>query len=383
MFFHNHSLKENPQTIEKDTGEYRMPNYDYQKEKQLKQIEKTTTILATLPLFTHEFFIDYCRVVRGMSERTITEYAKDIRLFFQYLLDNNPLLKNNMANITIDIIDKQSAKDLQEFITYISAYTDSDGNTRINGASGLNRKVAALRTFYRYYYASGDIHNNPASILAAPRIKKKEIVHLDRDESDELLTVVDNPLEYENKPEYSWAKHTKYRDKAIITLLLGTGLRISECVSLNQTDINWKNRAMRVIRKGGNEQTVYFNKDIEDAIAAYIKYERKPPKEDSDALFVSRKMNRMSVSAMERMIKKYASIAVPQKKITPHRLRATFATELNRANNGNLMQVSVALGHSSIETARRYVDISDQERQLVSALTSWTHIFQPNDHSKN
>lgn len=354
-----------------------MPKYDYQKEKNMKQIEKTAEVLATLPPFTQDFFVSYCRVVRGMSERTITEYAKDIRIFFQYLLDQNPVLEHRMKNVTLEIIDRQSPKDLQEFITYISAYKDSDGNTRVNGASGLNRKVAALRTFYKYYYTNGDIHNNPASILAAPHIKKKEIVHLEREESDELLTTVENPEKLTNNPKYAWAERTKYRDKAIITLLLGTGLRISECVSLNLKDISWKNRAMRVIRKGGNEQTIYFNKDVEDAITDYIKYERKSPEEDVDALFVSRKKQRMSVSAMERMVKKYASVAVPQKKITPHRLRATFATELNKANNGNLMQVSVALGHSSIETAKRYVAISDQERQLVSALTSWTHIFSP------
>lgn len=360
-----------------------MPKYDYQKEKQMKQIEKTKDVLATLPPFTHEFFTTYCRVVRGMSERTITEYAKDIRIFFQYLLDQNPLLEHKMENITLEVIDRQSPKDLQEFITYISAYKDSEGNSRVNGASGLNRKVAALRTFYKYYYTNGDMHNNPASILAAPRIKKKEIVHLDRNESDELLTVVENPEVLARNPKYAWAERTKYRDKAIITLLLGTGLRISECVGLSLKDISWKNRAMRVIRKGGNEQTIYFNKDIEDAITDYIKYERKSPEDDVDALFVSRKKQRMSVSAMERMIKKYATVAVPQKKITPHRLRATFATELNKANDGNLMQVSVALGHSSIETARRYVDVSDQERQLVSALTSWTHIFSPQTEEKD
>lgn len=354
-----------------------MPKYDYQKEKNMKQIEKTAEVLATLPPFTRDFFVSYCRVVRGMSERTITEYAKDIRIFFQYLLDQNPMLEHRMENITLEIIDRQSPKDLQEFITYISAYKDSDGNARVNGACGLNRKVAALRTFYKYYYTNGDIHNNPASILAAPHIKKKEIVHLERDESDELLSIVENPENLNENPRYAWAEHTKYRDKAIITLLLGTGLRISECVSLSLKDISWKNRALHVIRKGGNEQTIYFNKDIENALTDYIKYERKTPENDPDALFVSRKKNRMSVSAMERMIKKYASVAVPHKKITPHRLRATFATELNKANNGNLMQVSVALGHSSIETARRYVAVSDQERQLVSALTSWTHIFSP------
>lgn len=351
--------------------------YDYEREKNIKQITATASVVSGLPQFTHSFFYEYCRVVRGMSERTITEYAKDIRIFFLYLVENNPLLRD-IADITPDIIDSQTVRDLQEFITYAGSYTSASGSVRVNGAAGLNRKVAALRTFYRYLYANGDIAHNPASILAAPRIRKKEIVRLDRSESDDLLTAVLNP---ERLPQSStqarFADRTKYRDRAIIILLLGTGLRISECAGLGLKDISWKNRAMRVIRKGGMEQTVYFNRDIEEALKDYIKFERKSPDEDVDALFVSLKRNRMSVRAMERMVKKYAQASVPQKKITPHRLRATFATELNRANSGNLMQVSAALGHSSIETARKYVDVSDQERQLASALATWTHVFTP------
>lgn len=138
-------------------------------------------------------------------------------------------------------------------------------------------------------------------------------------------------------------------------------------------DINWTNRAMRIVRKGGDEQIVYFNKDIEDALTDYIKYERKSPDDDVDALFVSRNRTRISVSAVERMVKKYAATAVPQKAITPHKLRATFATELNKANDGDLLQVSVALGHSSIETVKRYADEADLDRQKVPSLTNWTH----------
>lgn len=355
--------------------------YDYETEKKRKQIAATASVVSTLPHYTHTFFNDYCRVVRGMSERTITEYAKDIRIFFYYLVENNPLLKE-MSDITLEVIDSQTVKDLQEFITYAGAYTSSSGDARMNGAAGLNRKVAALRTFYKYLYASGDISHNPASILAAPKIRKKEIVRLDRPESDDLLAAVENPDRLQqSRTQAKFADMTKYRDKAIIVLLLGTGLRISECAGLGLKDISWKNRAMRVTRKGGSEQTVYFNQDIENALKDYIRFERKSPDDDVDALFVSLKRNRMSVRAMERMVKKYAQVSVPQKKITPHRLRATFATELNRANSGNLMQVSAALGHSSIETARKYVDVSDQERQLASALATWTHVFTPGEDS--
>ena len=339
-----------------------MAKYDYHKEKKIRQIEITNEIVDTLPDFTKEFFLQYCRIIRNMQERTITEYAKDLRVFFYYLLENNPTAGSSLKDITLALIDHQSVKDLQEFISSISSYTDTDGVVHVNSPSGLNRKVASLRTFYRYFYTTGDLSSNPASILAAPKIPRKNIIRLERDESDELLDAVEDPL-----------NSLSNRRQAAIVLLLGTGLRISECVGLSLKDINWTNRAMRIIRKGGDEQTIYFNKDIEDALMDYIKYERKSPDDDVDALFVSRNQTRMSVSAVERMVKKYASDAVPQKAITPHKLRATFATELNRSNNGDLLQVSVALGHSSIETVKKYADEADLDRQKVPSYTNWTH----------
>lgn len=351
-----------------------MAKYDYHKEKKIRQIEITNEIVDTLPDFTKEFFLQYCRIIRNMQERTITEYAKDIKVFFNYLLENNPTTGSSLEDITIELVDRQSVKDLQEFISSISSYKDTNGVVRVNSPSGLNRKVASLRSFYKYYYTTGDLTSNPASILAAPRIPRKNIIRLERDESDELLDAVEDPLNsLSNRRQAAWSDRSKYRDKAIIVLLLGTGLRISECVGLSLKDINWTNRAMRIIRKGGDEQTIYFNKDIEDALMDYIKYERKSPDDDVNALFVSRNQTRMSVSAVERMVKKYAFDAVPQKAITPHKLRATFATELNRANNGDLLQVSVALGHSSIETVKKYADEADLDRQKVPSYTNWTH----------
>lgn len=351
-----------------------MLKYDYHKEKKIRQIEITNEIVDTLPDFTKEFFLQYCRIIRNMQERTITEYAKDLRVFFNYLLENNPSAGESLRDITLELIDRQSVKDLQEFISSISSYTDTDGTVHVNSPSGLNRKVASLRTFYRYFYTTGDLSSNPASILAAPNIPRKNIIRLERNESDDLLDAVEDPLNsLSNRRQAAWSDRTKYRDKAIIVLLLGTGIRISECVGLSLKDINWTNRAMRIVRKGGDEQIVYFNKDIEDALIDYIKYERKSPDDDVDALFVSRNRTRISVSAVERMVKKYAATAVPQKAITPHKLRATFATELNKANDGDLLQVSVALGHSSIETVKRYADEADLDRQKVPSLTNWTH----------
>lgn len=354
-----------------------MAKYDYHNEKIKNQIEKTNDIVSTLPEFTHEFFFEYCRIARGMQERTITEYAKDLRVFFNYLLMTNTDVGSSHKEITPELLDRQSFKDLQKFIVSLTSYKDADGNSHMNNPSGLNRKVATLRTFYKYYYTTGVFTSNPASILSAPDIKRKNIIRLERNESDDLLEAVEDPLNsLRNRRQAAWSDRTKYRDKAIIVLLLGTGIRISECVGLSFKDINWTNRAMKIVRKGGDEQTIYFDKDIEVALQDYIKYEwndMEKPEDDVDALFISRNHTRMSVSAMERMVKKYAKEAVPQKAITPHKLRATFATELNKANNGNLLQVSVALGHSSIETVKKYADVADNDRQKVPSYTDWTH----------
>lgn len=354
-----------------------MARDEYYRQKELKQKLISAEIIEELPKFTHTFFNNYCRSTRGLSERTITEYARDLRVFFRYLQKKHPELENQMSNITPEFIGAQTILDLQDFLSYLSAYKENE-IVHSNNAAGLNRKVAALRTFYKYYFATGAISANPAAILTAPRIKTKEIVWLEREESDRMLALVDQPeqLRAQSPLSASWSARFKYRDKAIIVLLLGTGIRISECVGLNLSDFNWMNRSALIIRKGGNEQTIYFNGDVEKALTEYIAHERLvPKKEDSDALFISRNHTRMTVRSMERMIEKYASVAVPQKRITAHKMRSTFATQLGQANNGNIMQVRAALGHTTIEMSRRYVDVSSEERQLVSALTNWTHIF--------
>lgn len=357
---------------------YRMEKKDYYAEKHARQRETALQLVAELPDVTHKFFNEYCRVLRTFSERTIIEYAKDLRIYFKYLLETNPALDNDMNNITPEILGEQTAADLQDFISHIAVY-QMDGESRSNSPSGLNRKVAALRTFYKYLCSMGHIPHNPSEILAAPRRHEKEVIWLDRDESDDLLTTVSNPEIIDNGRLSAWSKRTMYRDKAILVLLLGTGLRVSECVGLNLSDINWKNRSARIVRKGGKEQTIYFNKDVEDALKDYIQLERLSPEDGSNALFISRKKNRMSIAAIERMVKKYASVAVPQKKITAHKLRATFASQLGQATNGNLSQIRKALGHSSLEMSRRYVGVSDREIQLVSALATWTHVFDLKD----
>ena len=155
------------------------------------------------------------------------------------------------------------------------------------------------------------------------------------------------------------------RDVAILTLLLHTGIRVSEMVGIDLQDIDWNERRIKIFRKGRKEQYVYFNEPVHEALEDYIENERKVASEDMNALFISRKGQRISVRAVERLVKKYTASAVPMKRITPHKLRSTFATNLYE-ETGDIYVTSDALGHSSLETVKKYTNLHDERRRKAA-----------------
>ena len=152
---------------------------------------------------------------------------------------------------------------------------------------------------------------------------------------------------------------------AILTLLLHTGIRVSEMVGIDLQDIDWNEMRIRIFRKGRKEQYVYFNEPVREALEDYIQNERKVSSEDMNALFISRKGQRISVRAVERLVKKYTASAVPMKRITPHKLRSTFATNLYE-ETGDIYVTSDALGHSSLETVKKYTNLHDERRRKAA-----------------
>lgn len=342
---------------------------DHESEKKLKLRKKINEITAELPEFTKEF-ITYCSSTKNYSMRTTLNYATDLRIFFRYLASQNPLLKGDIKNITLDFIDELKPQDLQEYLQEIEIY-EQNGTAYANGECGKARKIASLRSFYKYYYSMGLIKNNPSSIISSPKMHKKNVVHMERSESDDLIRGMENQTGLTQK-QIAFSKKSYYRDLAIVTLLLGTGIRVSECVGINLKDINWKAHSIRIIRKGGNESTVYFNEDVEQRLNDYIELERKAPEQDPDALFVSRNQTRITVRSVERMVKKYTQASVPQKRITPHKMRSTYGTNLYQETN-DIYLVADALGHSSLNVVQRYADIGDERRRRSSEVTDWTH----------
>ena len=186
-----------------------------------------------------------------------------------------------------------------------------------------------------------------------------------------------NTVEYGNvqmtKHQMAFRERTKERDLAIMTLMLGTGIRVSECAGLDLTDVDLRANTITIVRKGGGQDILYFSDEIHDALEAYINGERNrvlPESEEETALFLSLKRKRISVDAIEVLVKKYSQMAVPNKKITPHKLRSTYGTALYR-ETGDIRLVADVLGHENVNTTIDYYAAIEDEhkRQAANAVS--------------
>lgn len=340
---------------------------EYNEEINLENKRKLYQLLKELPKFCQDFFryLD----TRNTSSRTRLSYAYDIRLFFEFIQRNNPVYeKMDMKNIPIAVLDEITPLDIEEFIAYLSYY-EKDGKQVTNGEDGKSRKLSALRTMYHYFFKKEFIKTNAPSMVESPKQHKDNIIRLDKDEIAELLLITENG-EALSKRQLAAHEKTKYRDLALLTLLLGTGIRVSECVGLDIKDVSFKHHSIRVIRKGGNESTIYFGPEVASAIANYIELERgsiaaKANPGYEEALFLSLKYNRLTTRAVEKLVKKYTQAAKISKKITPHKLRSTYGTNLYK-ETGDIYLVADALGHKSVETTRQHYAAMDEERRKLA-----------------
>jgi site-specific recombinase XerD len=203
-----------------------------------------------------------------------------------------------------------------------------------------------------------------------PKLHEKSIVRLDTDEVVTLLDYIEHGGKELTGQRKVYYEKTKHRDLAIMTLLLGTGIRVSECVGLDLQDVDFKNNGIRVVRKGGNEMVVYFGEEVEKALKDYIFGERHttmPIAGHENALFLSSQRRRLGVQALENMVKKYAKEVIPNKKITPHKLRSTYGTELYK-ETGDIYLVADVLGHKDVNTTKKhYADIDESRRRKAAS----------------
>lgn len=324
-------------------------------------------ILKTLPAFAQDFF----RAIEPTSSiRTRMNYAYDIRVFYHYLIENNPVYRGyEVSQFTMQDLERLEPVDLEEYMEYLKVYKRNDDETMINGEKGLARKMSALRSFYGYYYKRQMISRNPTLLVEMPKIHEKAIVRLDADEVALLLDFVESAGNSLTGQALAYYNKTKLRDLAILTLLLGTGIRVSECVGLDLNDVDFKNNGITVTRKGGNQMVVYFGGEVANALTQYIENDRKalsPLPGHENALFLSTQRRRMGVQAVENMVKKYARQVTPNKKITPHKLRSTYGTTLYK-ETGDIYLVADVLGHKDVNTTKKHYAAIDEDRRRRAA----------------
>ena len=335
---------------------------DYYRERNLKNLDKIDALLEELPSFCEDYF-------RGIETRTSTltrlNYAYDLRVFFDFLVKKK-LHGKEILSVTLEDLEQVTDTDIEIFLSYLSNYRFHDRRLSCDERAKA-RKLSAVRSMFKYFFRKGLIETDNVAKVATPKLHEKEIVRL---EGGEIPSLIRTAAYGDGLSGHAIGYHekTKVRDTAILTLFLGTGIRISELVGLNDENIDFTNRSFVVTRKGGNKAILYFSEEVGDALAAYLAQKQEDPHipADEHALFLSMQYRRITVRAVENLVKKYAGIVTPLKKITPHKLRSTYGTALYR-ETGDIYIVADVLGHRDVNTTRKhYAAITEDHRKSVA-----------------
>ena len=342
-----------------------MSHHSYQDQANAQNTLKLRALQKSLPTFVGEFF-------RSLNDQTLPltrlGYAYDLKIFFGFLAQEVFDL-GGMEDITLSHMAAVTADHIEGFMEYLTYYIPQ-GETDLtyqNKALGKSRKLAAVRGLFRHLYMKQKLPANPAELVPFPKINQKAITTLEVDEIAKLLDEVDSGENLSPRQKQFHAR-TRVRDSAIITMLLGTGMRVSECVGLDLTDIDFDVNGLRVLRKGGDQMVLYFGDEVEAALKAYLaeREEVEPLAGHENALFLSLQNRRITDRAIQNLVKKYASLITKLKTISPHKLRSTFGTQLY-AETGDIYLVANVLGHADVNTTRKhYAKMDDTYRRRAA-----------------
>ena len=334
----------------------------YYNDRNFKTLKRISALLEELPPFVEEYFLG---IENQTSTLTRLNYAYDLRIFFDYLA-RKVFKKNDIRLLSLKDLEIVSSTDIEKFLSYLSHY-EYNGNLESCNERAKARKLSTIRALYKYFFAKERISVDNAAKVSMPKLHDKEIIRLEVNEISALLDCADSGAGMNNH-QLAFHDKTKVRDVAILTLFLGTGIRISELVGLNNEDIDFTTNSFKVTRKGGNQAILYFSDEVADALARYLAYKEddKNTPSGEHALFLSMKMQRISVRAVENLVKKYSKIVTPLKKISPHKLRSTYGTQLYRETQ-DIYVVADVLGHKDVNTTKKhYAAISEDIRRSVA-----------------
>lgn len=340
-------------------------------------VEKIERILDNdLPDFCREYFVGISSTTTPLTR---LNYAYDIRTFFNYLVTKIHRLKSKSTqDITPIDIESLSPYEIEAYLNYVEIYRDANGNIIKNSARGKGRKLAAIRSMVKYLEKKQTIRFNPTASVDTPKLREKEIVRLEGDEIGAMLDVVDTG-EGLSERQQKYQENTRLRDLAIVGLLLGTGIRVSELVGIDLDDVNFKDMSFVVTRKGGARVILYFSDEVAGYLYDYYRLRVADKSlKNEPALFLSLQKRRITTRAVENIVKKYSSVATPLKHITPHKLRSTYGTQLYRST-GDIYVVADVLGHKDVNTTKRhYAAITEDIRRNAS-----TKVKLRNDANQN
>lgn len=301
---------------------------------------------ADNPEFLNDYLV-HIKVVKMLSERTVREYFFDVRLFLKFVYANKYELEEdiqdvNISKMTVNDLKMINVSDIYNFIFYTS-------NDRKNAARARYRKISSLRSFFKFVsHDSKIIENDPTINLDIPTPKKDLPKFLSLNDSMRLLQTSDDA--------------DSKRDYCIITIFLNCGVRLSELVGMNLSDIDFNEKKVRVLGKGSKERMVYLNDACIDALNEYLKIRNENKKAANErALFLSNRNTRISKRRVQQIVEQTISNAgLDGKGITTHKLRHTAATLMYQYGSADVLTLKELLGHSSIATTEIYTHLNNE-----------------------
>lgn len=299
------------------------------------------------PKFLKSFLMQK-KVIENRSDLTVNEYCLDLCNFFKYVYGKKHSLKPE--EIDLDAIDSSfvtaiKSEDIYDYMLYVAL-------DKANGASSRARKLVAIRGFYAHLKKEKIIKENPASDIVSPTVKHALPKYLTLNESNKLLEAI------QSDP----ASTNKERDYAIVVLFLNCGMRLSELVGLNITDINFSEEKLTVTGKGNKQRTIYINDMCIKAILDYMKIRNTLKPKDSNALFISRNNNRISNKTVQWTVQKYLKLSgLSGKGLSTHKLRHTAATLMYGTGQVDIRVLKDILGHEQLNTTQIYTHVSDAQ----------------------
>lgn len=280
-------------------------------------------------------FLDYLRFEKNRSELTVSSYAEDLKAFEAYFKNLDMLL--SWETVDADVIRG-----------WIESMMDKG-----NRATSVNRRLSALRSFYRYALAHQKVARDPSRMIKGPKKAKPLPQFLKEEEMNRLLDVVEWGDDFES-----------VRARTMLMTFYETGIRLSELTGLDDTAIDWANHAVKVLGKRNKQRIIPLGEELEHILLIYIRVRDEQVKVGNGALFVTRKGERMSGDQVRNEVKRCLSLVSTLSKRSPHVLRHTFATAMLNHEAG-LESVKKLLGHESLSTTEIYTHTTFEQLKRV------------------